>query len=85
MATVATASTPLASGWDEYLTWLSFALPGMLARGNVDAMAHALRELPARGADGSAWEVCRVVRLALESGHYDPVARVPNYLLRKRA
>lgn len=54
MATLATESAALASGWDEYLTWLSFAVPGMLARGNVDAMAHALRELPATGADGPA-------------------------------
>ena len=36
----------LDSAWDEYLLWLSFAVPGMLNRGNVDAMAYALARLP---------------------------------------
>jgi len=39
-------SVTLDSAWDEYLLWLSFAVPGMLNRGNVDAMAYALARLP---------------------------------------
>lgn len=37
-------SIPLA--WSDYLEWLSFAVPGMLTRGNVDAMSFALQHLP---------------------------------------
>jgi hypothetical protein len=40
----------LPSGWDEYLLWLSFAVPGMLAKGNVNGMAHAIRHMPPGGA-----------------------------------
>ncbi|MFO0829200.1 MAG: class I SAM-dependent methyltransferase [Phycisphaerales bacterium] len=36
----------LESAWSDYLVWLGFAVPGMLNRGNVDAMAHAIRRLP---------------------------------------
>lgn len=32
--------------WCEYLSWLTFAVPGMLDTRNVDAMDHALRSLP---------------------------------------
>lgn len=32
--------------WTEYLSWLSFAVPGMLMQGNVDSMALALKNLP---------------------------------------
>lgn len=35
-------------------------------------------------ADGSDWEVCRVVREVAKSGRYELVARNPNYLFRKR-
>lgn len=45
-AVPANAGHGLESAWSEYLLWLSFAVPGMLHRGNVDAMAHALRNLP---------------------------------------
>lgn len=38
--------TRLPSGWDEYLTWLNFAVSGMLNRHNVDAMFYALKNLP---------------------------------------
>ena len=34
------------SAWSEYLSWLTFAVPGMLVRGNVDAIAFALQHLP---------------------------------------
>jgi hypothetical protein len=34
------------SAWSEYLSWLSFAVPGMLDRRNVDAMSFALQHLP---------------------------------------
>lgn len=34
------------SVWCEYLSWLSFAVPGMLDRRNVDAMDIALQNLP---------------------------------------
>jgi hypothetical protein len=40
----------LPSGWDEYLLWLSFAVPGMLAKGNVNGIAHAIRHMPPGGA-----------------------------------
>jgi hypothetical protein len=36
--------------WSEYLNWLSFAVPGMLRRGNVDCFDYALRHLPSKGA-----------------------------------
>ncbi len=39
-------ASSLPSAWSEYLNWLSFAVPGMLVRGNVDAMAYALGHLP---------------------------------------
>lgn len=42
--------TALPSAWDEYLTWIGFAVPGMLSRGNVDAMAHAIANAPKAGA-----------------------------------
>lgn len=32
--------------WTNYLSWLSFAVPGMLMRGNVDSIALALKNLP---------------------------------------
>ncbi|HEX3998193.1 MAG TPA: class I SAM-dependent methyltransferase [Pirellulales bacterium] len=35
-------------------------------------------------ADGSPWEVCRVVREILDSGRYETVAKNPNYLFRKK-
>lgn len=56
MASVATPAAQsigpvtLPSGWDEYLLWLSFAVPGMLAKGNVNGIAHALQHMPAGGA-----------------------------------
>ena len=31
---------------DEFLTWVRFAVPGMLARGNVDAMEYAIANMP---------------------------------------
>jgi hypothetical protein len=34
------------ASWSDYLTWLTFCVPGMLDRGNVDAMAFALKHLP---------------------------------------
>jgi hypothetical protein len=34
------------SAWSEYLGWLSFAVPGMLERRNVDAISFALQHLP---------------------------------------
>ncbi len=46
-ATVAPAATiVLDSAWSDYLLWLTFAVPGMLNRGNINAMAYALRHLP---------------------------------------
>jgi Methyltransferase domain len=39
-------SNELDSAWSEYLSWLTFAVPGMLVRGNVDAIAFALQHLP---------------------------------------
>ncbi len=36
-------------------------------------------------ADGSDWEVCRVVREVQQSGRYELVARNPNYFFRKKA
>jgi hypothetical protein len=36
-------------------------------------------------ADGSEWEVCRVVAGLLAEGRYELVAKVPNYLVRKRS
>jgi hypothetical protein len=35
-------------------------------------------------ADGSGWEVCRVVREAVKDGMYEVALRNPNYLLKKR-
>lgn len=35
-------------------------------------------------ADGSKWEVCRVVQEVLQSGRYDLVANNPNYFFRKK-
>jgi hypothetical protein len=32
--------------WDEYLDWLSYAVPGMMARGNVDCFDYAISHLP---------------------------------------
>ncbi len=32
--------------WCDYLSWLSYAVPGMLDRRNVDAMDYALQRLP---------------------------------------
>lgn len=40
----------LPTAWNEYLLWLSFAVPGMLNKGNANAMAWALRHLPAETA-----------------------------------
>jgi hypothetical protein len=37
----------LDSAWSEYLSWLTFAVPGMLVRGNVDAIAFALQHVRA--------------------------------------
>jgi hypothetical protein len=34
------------SAWSEYLSWLSFAVPGMLDRRNADAISFALQHLP---------------------------------------
>jgi hypothetical protein len=34
-------------------------------------------------ADGSQWEVCRVVKEVLASGRYELIAKLPNYLVRK--
>jgi Methyltransferase domain len=39
-------TSELDSAWSEYLSWLTFAVPGMLVRGNVDAIAFALQHLP---------------------------------------
>jgi len=39
---------PLEHASTEYITWLSFANPGMLHRGNVDCMDYAIRHLPSR-------------------------------------
>jgi len=49
---VSTLESPprLPSAWSDYLVWLSFAVPGMLNRGNVDSMAHALQHMPREGA-----------------------------------
>jgi hypothetical protein len=38
------------AAWSEYLLWLTFAVPGMLNKGNVDSMDRALRSMPAGGA-----------------------------------
>lgn len=35
-------------------------------------------------ADGSGWEVCRVVQEVLRTGRYDLVAKNPNYFFRKK-
>jgi hypothetical protein len=40
----------LDSAWSEYLSWLTFAVPGMLVRGNADAIAFALQHLPSGAA-----------------------------------
>jgi len=36
--------------WNEYLSWLHYAVPGMLARSNIDAMSYAIERLPPRTA-----------------------------------
>lgn len=36
--------------WNEYLSWLHFAVPGMLVRGNIEAMSYAIERLPPRTA-----------------------------------
>jgi Methyltransferase domain len=36
----------LEPAWTEYLSWLFFAVPGTLMRGNVDSIAYALGNLP---------------------------------------
>ena len=38
--------TAIPPAWSDYLTWLSFAVPGMLTRSNVDTMSFALQHLP---------------------------------------
>ena len=45
MASITKIET-LDSAWTKYLNWLTFAVPGMLNRGNVDAIAFALQHLP---------------------------------------
>jgi hypothetical protein len=40
------ANGPLTDAWTEYLSWLSYANAGMLARGNVDCIDYAMRHLP---------------------------------------
>ena len=40
------SSPALATGWTEYITWLSFANAGMLERGNVDAFDFVIQNLP---------------------------------------
>jgi hypothetical protein len=37
---------PLCDYWTEYLSWLTYANAGMLARGNVECMDYAIRNLP---------------------------------------
>jgi hypothetical protein len=37
---------PVPPAWSGYLSWLTFAVPGMLSRGNVDLMSFALQHLP---------------------------------------
>lgn len=39
-------SNPIPSVQSDYLNWLSFAVPGMLDRGNVDSISFALQHLP---------------------------------------
>jgi hypothetical protein len=34
----------------EFLTWVQFAVPGMLTRGNVEAFRHAIANMPQQGA-----------------------------------
>ena len=36
---------PVGDSWTEYMTWLAFANPGMLMRGNVDCFDYAIRNL----------------------------------------
>ena len=40
------AGKTLPAVWSDYLMWLTFAVPGMLDRGNVGAIAYALEHLP---------------------------------------
>jgi hypothetical protein len=37
---------PETTAWTEYLRWVSFAVPGMLNRGNVEAMDHGIAHRP---------------------------------------
>jgi hypothetical protein len=50
--------------WNEYLSWLSFAVPGMLDRCNVDAISFALEHLPN---DAPMWKLVRFVASPLAS------------------
>lgn len=40
------APPALESAWSDYLVWIEFAVAGMMHRGNVDAIGHAIRHLP---------------------------------------
>ena len=44
------SGTPYVNISDEYVEWLTFAVPGMLSRGNLLAWDYAMRNLPPRGA-----------------------------------
>ena len=46
--TCSNALVDLESAWSNYLVWLTFAVPGMLHRGNIVAMAYALRHAPSK-------------------------------------
>ena len=43
------SSATQADGTSEFLTWIQFAVPGMLTRGNVEAFRHAAAEMPSEG------------------------------------
>lgn len=45
-AASAATHPPLDSAFSEYLGWIEYAVAGMMARGNIDAMSFALRNLP---------------------------------------
>lgn len=43
--------------WTEYLTWLTFAVPGGLAKGNAWCMDYAIRRLPEVAPDAAIVEI----------------------------
>jgi hypothetical protein len=44
------ASTTEGDATSEFLTWVQFAVPGMLTPGNVEAFRHAIANMPPQGA-----------------------------------